>query len=246
MNLRSSTKYRMTELHAMLAPYLFLLPTAKAMCVCFFILRAAFEALSARQAATAGVAVGTAVWAQPLLGEPWTSTAGLAPALTLLALIIAVAAVAWSFLVYRRCEAQIAVIGGGAILGGGVALSHTALLLARGAPGIAGFDDVAFANSIAVASGAAVAALAVARARPGRLGQGIGALCLASGGVVSQAAAQSWFGFQANGSFATSVGTVSAAHVCAIAGVWLIGSVMGLQTLSPAKLMTATMAEAAL
>jgi NO-binding membrane sensor protein with MHYT domain len=238
--------YRMTQLHAMLAPYLLLLPTAKAMCVCFFIVRAAFEALAARQAATAGVAVGTAIWAQPLLGEPWTSSASLCPALTLLALIIAVAAVAWSFLVYRRCEAQIAVIGGGAILGGGVALSHSALLMAMGGPGIASFDDIAFANSIAVASGAAVAALAVSKIWPGRLGQGFGALCLASGVVLSQAAAQSWFGFQANGSLATGVGTVSAAHVCAIAGVWLIGSVAGLQTLAPGRLRSATMAEAAL
>jgi len=231
----------MDQLHQLLGQLPSIGPSVKAWCVCFLIARAAFEATLAPEAATAGLALGAAVWAQPFLRGGWPVMVGLAPELTLAALSVALAAAAWSFAVYRRCDdSALAVIGAGAILGGGGAISYGVTLLAVRWPDVSGFDDVAYANAMAIISAAAVGAFALRRRWSGPWGQAAAALCLSAASVFAMGLARSALQLQPDGAPPAMV--LSPAKTAAVAGVWLIGFVAGLRSFaSPNGVRRATM-----
>lgn len=160
-------------------------------CACFTGWFFAFELLSRRSGTAilvvAGLAAGVGVWALPCLVETWPPTLGFAPGVTIASLLVMIGAAAAGLAVERHNPEPRGVIGGGAILGAGIAVSHGALLLALRGPVAIDFDNVPIAKAVAVASALAVAALALRRRWPGRIGQVAAVVCLTAATAASQA-----------------------------------------------------------
>jgi len=168
---------------------------------CFFVglaaCLAAFEALGAptrslaRRILAPGLAVGTAIWALSLLGADWPPAVTVVPGLALASLAIAVIGAGAAFHAYAHCEGKLCLLGGGALLGAGVAASHGAMLLALRGVGDISFDDTPFFASIAVSSAAGAASLLIFRRKPDRAGQAAASFCLALGMAMALAIGRS-------------------------------------------------------
>jgi hypothetical protein len=103
-------------------------------------------------------ALAITVWSQPLLGAGWPQAAQLWAALAAVALC-GLTTLAAS-LAFRRNEAKLAVIAGGAIFGGGAALSQALAQIALGAV-TDRFDDIGFYLAVTLSSAASTASLLI-------------------------------------------------------------------------------------
>ena len=205
-----------------------LLPLAGGWGACFAAWFMAFELLSLRRRGpmgaivligAAGVAAGTGVWAQPSLVAAWPTSFEFDPLLTLAALAAMVGAAVWGLSIEWLYPDARGLIGGGAILGGGVAIGQSLLIASLHGPIEIDFGDTPIATAMALASAMAVGGLLVRRRRPGRIGQLAAVVCLTAATTASQgverAAMMRATGFQA----AVDPNALSAAALTPIAGV---------------------------
>ncbi len=109
-------------------------------------------------AAATSAALATAVWNQALICAPWPSPVQPLPALA--SLILCVLTTLAASLAFRRNEAKLAVIAGGAIFGAGGAFSQAAAQIALGAA-TDRFDDIGFYLAVTVSSATATASLLI-------------------------------------------------------------------------------------
>lgn len=191
----------------------------------------AFELLSLRRRGpmgaivligAAGVAAGTGVWAQPSLVAAWPTSFEFDPLLTLAALAAMVGAAVWGLSIEWLYPDARGLIGGGAILGGGVAIGQSLLIASLHGPIEIDVGDTPIATAMALASAMAVGGLMVRRRRPGRIGQLAAVVCLTAATTASQgverAAMMRATGFQA----AVDPNALSAAALTPIAGVVIV------------------------
>jgi diguanylate cyclase len=165
------------------------------MAECFFVglaaCLAAFEALGAptrslaRRILAPGLAVGSAIWALSLLGADWPTAVTVVPELTLTSLAIAVLGAGAAFHAYAHCEGKLCLIGGGALIGAGMAASHGVMLLALRGAGDISFDSTPFFVSVAISSATGAASLLIFRRKPDPAGQAAAAFCLAAGMAIA-------------------------------------------------------------
>jgi hypothetical protein len=128
-----------------------------------------------------GLSLGVAIWAAPLLT--------LGPALRLdpgpvaISLILALAGAILGRLAYQRSDGTVGVMGGGAILGAGIALSQGAMLLAACGADI-DLDSIVLPAGWALASALSVATFTTWRGCPSVAAKA-GALACALAGAVA-------------------------------------------------------------
>jgi len=132
----------------------------------------------------AAVAAGVSGWASPALATRWPLEVGFAPAAVIASVVVSVSAVAWGLGVERRFPDSRGLIGGGAILGAGIALGQGLLLLGLSGPAELDFSDVPVATSAACSSPLAVAALFIYRRFKSPVGELGAAACLATAAMV--------------------------------------------------------------
>jgi NO-binding membrane sensor protein with MHYT domain len=185
----------MSPPHSFIGVAIGLLPFASGWGACFAAWFVAFEALKLRRngllgtammLGAAGLAAGAGVWAQPSLVAGWPTAFHVDPLMTLAALAAMVAAAVWGLAIERLYPDARGLIGGGAILGAGVALSHGLLFSSLQGPTEIDFGSTPVATAMALASVMAVGGLMVRRRRPGRFGQLAAVVCLTAATSVSQ------------------------------------------------------------
>jgi NO-binding membrane sensor protein with MHYT domain len=173
-----------------------LLPFASAWGACFAAWFTAFELLNlgrrgrgggAGLLGAAGLAAAAGVWAQPSLIAAWPATFGFDPAVSIFALAVMIGAAVWGLAVEGMFADARGLIGGGAILGAGIAISHGILICSLRGPAELDFKTTPIATAVAIASALAVGGLALRRWRPGRLGQLAVVVCLTAATTMSQA-----------------------------------------------------------
>jgi NO-binding membrane sensor protein with MHYT domain len=185
----------MPSAHAIIATAFGLLPYASAWGACFAGWFVAFELLKRRShgrtertglIVAAGVAGGAGVWAHPCLAGAWPDAICVNATGSVVAFAVIVAAASTGFAVERFFRDARGLIGGGAILGAGVALSHFAVFLALRGPVEVNVDDMPVAGAVALASGLAVLGFAARRRHPGNGGQLAAVVCLTAATSLSQ------------------------------------------------------------
>jgi NO-binding membrane sensor protein with MHYT domain len=185
----------MLPTHTPISAALGLLPFAGGWGACFAAWFTAFELMNLRRrgatgamalTGAAGLAAGAGVWAQPSLVAVWPAAFGFDPLLTLLALAAMVGAAIWGLSVERLYPDPRGLIGGGAILGAGVAITHGVLLFALRGPMEIDFGSTPIATAVGLASTMAVGGLMIRRRRPGRFGQLAAVVCLTAATTASQ------------------------------------------------------------
>jgi NO-binding membrane sensor protein with MHYT domain len=216
-----------------------LLPLACSWCVCLVSALAAVELLGERRygtarlrVAAAGLVMGAGVWAQPFLAGGWPADIGFALRPTLVSLSFAMATMAWGFAIGLRHRDARGLMGGGATLGGGIAISHGALLFAIRGHAEINFDDVPIFTAMALASACGVAFVLTRRrwrGAGGRIAQGA---LLAAAVAIAHAVESAAIVVEPLGGRAPDATTVVAAAMTPIAGLVLISVMLGLCVLA--------------
>jgi len=182
----------------------------------------------------AAVAAGVSGWASPALATRWPLEVGFAPAAVIASVVVSVSAVAWGLGVERRFPDSRGLIGGGAILGAGIALGQGLLLLGLSGPAELDFSDVPVATSAACSSPLAVAALFIYRRFKSPVGELGAAACLATATALSTLAGWSCVNLSPDVSPIFGIGptTVPAARMAPLAGMVLMAVLLGLRLAS--------------
>jgi NO-binding membrane sensor protein with MHYT domain len=168
---------------------------AGSICVCFIAWLMSLELRVATQGQggaswPAGFAAGVGAWATPLLWGAWPAGFGFCPVMISTAFLVAIPLIAVGFAVERRFDDARGIIGGGAFLGAGLALSQGLIVLGLRSEGPLGLDGMPVAAAIAFTSPLAVSALWLQRQLPGIPGRLGAALVLAVAGTISHLVAR--------------------------------------------------------
>ena len=223
--------------HTLLGAAIGFLPLAGAWGACFAAWFTAFELLDERRrgllgaaglVAAAGLAAGVGVWAQPSLASVWPAAIGFEPLLIVTALILMVGAAVWGLAIERFYPDARGLVGGGAILGAGIAVSHGVLFLALRGPAEISFNDTPIAVAMSLASALAVVGLLVRRLRPGLFGQLTAVVCLTAGTTFSQAIERAAVDLHGNFEAPIDLGALPAAALTPIAGLVMIAILTGI------------------
>jgi len=128
------------------------------------------------RSAAAGLLLGGVAWAQAILGPGLPATARIGAPGAAGSLVVAVLGTIAAFAVFRRCKGALRLIGGGAILGAGLAASRGVMLASLG-PDV-DFNDTLFSSGVALASAGSAAGLSIFGLRRGARGRLAAALIL--------------------------------------------------------------------
>jgi NO-binding membrane sensor protein with MHYT domain len=170
-----------------------LTPLAASWLVCLACALIGLELLSrnvgaaAGRICAAGLALGGGAWAQPLLANAWPPNVSFPLHAIVVSLCVAVLATASGLTVALKYRGVRGLMGGGSLLGLGVALSHGVLLFSLRGPAEVAFGDVPIATAMTVASLLSVALLSLRRRWSGPVSRAFQALCFAAAVAASQA-----------------------------------------------------------
>ena len=219
----------MLLLNTLLRVAVTLLPLACSWCVCLVAALAAVELLAKRRygnarlrVAAAGLVMGAGVWAQPFLAGDWPADIGFALRPTLVSLSFAMATMAWGFAIGLRHRDARGLMGGGAALGAGIAVSHGALLFAIRGPAEINLDDVPIFTAMTLASACGAAFVLTRRRWRGQIGRLAQAVLLAAAVAITHAVESAAIVAEPLGGRAPDATTVVAAAMTPIAGLLLI------------------------
>jgi NO-binding membrane sensor protein with MHYT domain len=199
---------------------------AAAFCVCLGLALCATDVAAgqasaglpaARRPRAAGGLIGLAIWADPLMAG-WPAPLALWTA----ALPLAVGIGVWGLSAFNRAEGLQGVIGGGAILGGGLAASHGAALALIGGPADTVFDDAPFTAGIGVSTALAVLALWLWRRTPQGPARIVAALAIAVAATVSRTLARIAGGLDVPGACAGCHWAVAISGAILLGALWAL------------------------
>jgi NO-binding membrane sensor protein with MHYT domain len=237
----------MLRFSTLLGDVLAMTPLAASWLVCLVCALIGLELLSGRnygapagRIAAAGVVIGAGMWAQPLLADAWPPNVSFPIHALVVSLCVAVLASASGLTVALKYRDARGLMGGGSLLGVGVALGHGVLIFSLRGPADVSYADVPIATAMTLASLLSLALLLVRRRWSGPVSQVVQALCLATAVGGSQAldcAALTPTALQVS---ELAVPYIAASEMAQIAGTALLALMLGVKLWSMRPLRPAT------
>lgn len=241
----------MLQLSTLLGEVIALTPLTASWCVSLVCALIGLELLSGRnygapaeRIAAAGLTIGAGVWAQPLLANAWPPSVSFPLHAIVVSLCVAVLATATGLTLALKYRDARGLMGGGSLLGLGVALSHGVLIFALRGPADVAYADVPIATAMTVAGLISVTLLVVRRRWSGLVSRGFQALCLATAIGASQAIDRAAITPTPLEVSPLAVPYVAAAAMAPIAGAALLALMLAVKLWAMRPVRTATKARA--